>query len=94
MGNYWAYYLNALDLQHEESAERHLYHATSGAFGGRGPVLPGIEGRTTRDKRTGGLFLVIHKCDTTMNEKELQRLRVTAQEVVWENARQIIGPHV
>lgn len=32
----------------KESAERHLYQVTSGAFGGRGPTLPGIIGRTTK----------------------------------------------
>lgn len=78
----------------KESAERHLYQVTSGAFGGRGPTLPDIIGRTTRREHTGGLFLVNRKCDTIMNEKELAKLRVTAREAVWAKAHQIIGPYI
>ena len=78
----------------KESAERHLYLVTSGTFGGYGPKLPSIIGRTTRGKHAGGLFLVNYKCDSVMNEKELAKLRVTAQETVWEKAHQIIGPYI
>ncbi|KAF2110244.1 hypothetical protein BDV96DRAFT_668779 [Lophiotrema nucula] len=79
----------------KESAERHLYQVTSGTFGGkRGPILPGIVGRTTRGEQAGGLFLVNYKCDTVLNEKELAKLRVTAQEIVWRKAHQIISPYV
>ncbi|KAF1846533.1 uncharacterized protein K460DRAFT_314051 [Cucurbitaria berberidis CBS 394.84] len=78
----------------KESAERYLYQVTSGAFGGRGPTLPGIVGQTTRGEHTGGLFLVNRTCDAVMNEKELAKLRVTAQEAVWEKAHQVISPYV
>lgn len=78
----------------KESAERYLYQVTSGAFGGRGPTLPGITGRTTRGEHKGGLFLVNHKCDSVMNGKELGKLRIKAQDAVWEKAHQIIGPYV
>ena len=78
----------------KESAERYLYQATSGAFGGRGPTLPGVQGRTTRGEHTGGLFLVNQRCDTVMNEKELAKLRVSAQEAVWAKAHEVIGPYI
>ncbi|CAO2649322.1 Nn.00g067070.m01.CDS01 [Neocucurbitaria sp. VM-36] len=78
----------------KESAERYLYQVTSGTFGGKGPTLPGIVGRTTRGELTGGLFLVSKNCDTVMNEKELAKLRVTAREVVWTKAQDIIGPYI
>jgi len=87
--------LTLLAYSFKESAERYLYQVTSGTFGGRGPVLPGgIKGRTTRGEHTGGLFLVDHKCDAVMNEKELAKLRVTAQEAVWEKVHQILTPYV
>ncbi|KAH7361245.1 hypothetical protein BKA66DRAFT_573592 [Pyrenochaeta sp. MPI-SDFR-AT-0127] len=78
----------------DESAERHLYQATSGAFGGRGPTIPGIVGQTTRGEHVGGLFLVNQRCDTVMNEKELAKLRQTAQEAVWTKAHQIVNPYI
>ncbi|KAF2875856.1 hypothetical protein BDV95DRAFT_562768 [Massariosphaeria phaeospora] len=78
----------------KESAERYLYQVTSGAIGGKGPTLPGIVGRTTRGEPSGGLFLVSKKCDTVKNEKQLAKLRVTAQDAVWAKVRQIITPYV
>ncbi|KAF2831568.1 hypothetical protein CC86DRAFT_140909 [Ophiobolus disseminans] len=78
----------------EESAERYLYQVTSGAFGGQGPMLPGITGLTTRGEKTGGLFLVNQYCDTVMNARELAKLRVSAQSVVWEKVHEIIGPYI
>jgi len=86
--------LMLLAYSFKESAERHLYQVMSGTFGGRGPTLPGIIGRTTRGEHTGGLFLVNPKCDTVMNEKELANLRVTAREAVWAKTHQIIGPYI
>ncbi|KAJ4366861.1 hypothetical protein N0V83_007389 [Neocucurbitaria cava] len=78
----------------KESAERYLYQITSGTFGGKGPTLPGIAGRTTRGENTGGLFLVIKHCDAVMNEKKLAQLRVTAQHIVWEKVYNIISPYI
>lgn len=78
----------------KESAERYLYQITSGTFGGKGPTLPGVSGRTTRGENTGGLFLVSKHCDAVMNEKELAQLRVTAQYIVWEKVYNIISPYI
>jgi len=86
--------LMLLAYSFQESGERYLYQVTSGAFGGRGPALPGVTGRTTRGEHTGGLFLVSYKCDTVMNEKELAKLRVTAGEAVRAKVQQIIGPYI
>jgi hypothetical protein len=77
-----------------EAAERYLFQITSGAFGGKGPILEGAVGKTTRGKKKGGLFLVHHTCDTTVNEKRMERLRVSAQEKVWVKTQEIIGPCV
>jgi hypothetical protein len=78
----------------EESAQRHLYMVTSGALEGNGPVLDGIEGRTTRGKERGGMFLVNLKCDVVRNEKEMGKLRAKAGDVVWEKVQKIIGPYI
>jgi hypothetical protein len=77
----------------QESAERHVYQITGGAFGGTGPLVSGVEGTTTRGEKTGGLFLVSRKCDTVMNEKEMIKLRAKAQEAVWEKALDVTGPY-
>jgi hypothetical protein len=82
-------------MSFEESAERYLYQVTSGAFGGDGPKLDGIlMGRTTKGEEKGGLFLVSRKCDAVMNEKEMEKLRIKAQDAVWEKVHEIIGPYV
>lgn len=86
--------MRVVEYSFEEAAERHVFQCTSGVFGGRGPVLEGVVGRTTRGEEKGGLFLVNWKCDTVMNEWELGKLRTNAQEVVWEKVHEMIGPHV
>jgi len=86
--------LMLLAYSFEEAAERYLYQVTSGTFGGNGPRPPGITGRTTRGEETGGLFLINRYCDTVMNEKELAKLRVSAQERVCAKVQEIIGPYV
>ncbi|KAF2659741.1 hypothetical protein K491DRAFT_590380 [Lophiostoma macrostomum CBS 122681] len=87
--------LRLIAFSDEESAERYLYQITSGAFGGQGVRIEGAEsGQTTKGKVAGGLFLVGRYCDAVMNEKEMAKLRVTAQEKVWEKTYQIIGPSV
>jgi hypothetical protein len=78
----------------KESAERHIYQVTSGAFGGIGPKLPGIVGQTTRGGANGGLFLVNRKCDTVINEKEMTKLRLSGGEAVWAKVREVTGPYV
>lgn len=83
----WAY-------SFKESAERYVYQVTSGTYGGKGPTIPGIVGQTTRGEHKGGLFLVNHNCDTVMNEKELAKLRITAQEAVWVKAHEILGKYI
>ncbi|TDZ38620.1 Oxidoreductase andH [Colletotrichum spinosum] len=65
-----------------EAGERHVYNATSGTFGGRGPKggqgvkkgTAGVEGK--------GLFLLNHKCEASYNEKILGELRAEAQEKI------------
>ncbi|TEA13042.1 Oxidoreductase andH [Colletotrichum sidae] len=65
-----------------EAGERHVYNATSGTFGGRGPRgglgvkkgTAGVEGK--------GLFLLNHKCEASYNEKILGELRAEAQEKI------------
>lgn len=87
--------LRLFAISFRESAERYLFQVTSGAFGGPGPKIESIlVGRTTRGEETGGLFLVSRKCDTVMNEKEMAKLRVKAQDVVWEKVHEIIGQYV
>jgi hypothetical protein len=83
-----------LGISVKESAERHLYMATSGAFGGKGPTLPGIHGTTTRGTASGGLFLVNQNCDTVTNEKNLAELRVSAQGKVWCKTMEILRPYI
>jgi hypothetical protein len=51
-------------------------------------------GRTTKGEEKGGLFLVSRKCDAVMNEKEMEKLRIKAQDAVWEKVHEIIGPYV
>jgi hypothetical protein len=48
----------------------------------------------TRGKKKGGLFLVSRKCDVVMNENEMAKLTVKAQDAVWEKVHEIIGPYV
>jgi NAD(P)-dependent dehydrogenase (short-subunit alcohol dehydrogenase family) len=87
--------LRLLAFSGEESAERYLYQVTSAIYGGKGVEVKGFApGRTTKGKERGGLFLVSRYCDTVMNEKEMAKLRVTAQEKVWEKTHEIIGPTV
>jgi hypothetical protein len=78
----------------DESTQRHVYLATSGTFGGKGPRLPGTAGQTTKGEMTEGLFLANWKCDTVMNAKELAKLRANAQEIVWAKAYKIIGQYI
>lgn len=84
----------AMGYSLKESAERHLYMTTSGSFGGKGPLLLGVVGKTTKGKDAGGLFLVNQKCDTVLNEKHLAKLRETAQEAVWAKTLEIIRPYI
>ncbi|TDZ61704.1 Oxidoreductase andH [Colletotrichum trifolii] len=75
-----------------EAGERHVYNATSGTFGGRGPRggqgvkkgTAGVEGK--------GLFLLNHKCEASYNEKILGELRAEAQGRVWEKTMEILKP--
>ncbi|CAG5179230.1 uncharacterized protein ALTATR162_LOCUS9098 [Alternaria atra] len=80
----------------EEAAERYLYQITSAAFGGKGVPLGAdvVEGKNTKGERDGSLFLVHHTCETTLNEKKLKKLRVSAQDKVWVKTQEIIGPYV
>jgi NAD(P)-dependent dehydrogenase (short-subunit alcohol dehydrogenase family) len=80
----------------EEAAERYLYQTTSAAFGGKGvPMGAGvIEGKNTKGERDGGLFLVHHTCETTLNEKKLKKLRISAQDKVWVKTQEIVGPYI
>ncbi|KAG9189654.1 hypothetical protein G6011_06522 [Alternaria panax] len=80
----------------EEVAKRYLYQITSAAFGGKGiPLGAGVvEGKTTKGKREGSLFLVHHTCETTLNEKKLKKLRVSAQDKVWVKTQEIVGSYV
>jgi NAD(P)-dependent dehydrogenase (short-subunit alcohol dehydrogenase family) len=80
----------------EEAAERYLYQITSAAFGGKGVPLVAdvVEGKNTKGERDGSLFLVHHTCETTLNERKLKKLRVSAQDKVWVKTREIIGPYV
>lgn len=84
--------MRLLAFSDEESAERHLYIVTSGAFGGNGPLL-GVKGRTARGGEQGGLFSVNWKCDAVSNEKSMAKLREKAGEMVWEKVQVIIGPY-
>lgn len=78
----------------KESAERYLYLATSATFGGHGPALPGVVGTTTKGESSGSLFLSSWKCDTVTNEKQLAKLRVTAQDAVWSKTYEILSPYI
>lgn len=80
----------------EEAAERYLYQITSAAFGGKGiPLGTGvIAGKDTKGGREGSLFLVHHTCETTLNEENLKKLRVSAQDKVWIKTQEIVGPYV
>jgi hypothetical protein len=79
----------------EEAAERYVHQVTSAAFGGKGVLLRKgvVEGRNTKGEKVGGLFLVHHTCETTLNEKALRKLRVSAQDKVWAKAQEIVGPY-
>lgn len=87
-------FLRLVAISFEESAKRYVYQATSGAFGGNGPNVEEIVGRTTRGEEKGGLFLVNRTCDTVMNETELAKLRDSAAGKVEAKVREILGPYV
>jgi NAD(P)-dependent dehydrogenase (short-subunit alcohol dehydrogenase family) len=78
----------------QESAERHLYIATSGAFGGQGPVLPGVEGVNSHGTTRGGLYLVSAQCDAIRNEKKMIELRKVAKEKVIKKTEEILRPYM
>ena len=79
----------------KEAGERYLYIATSGAFGGSGPMPAGVgEGLTTRGAKSGGLFLVSRKCVATDNSKNMAELRAAAREKVWELTEKTIRPYL
>ncbi|CAI6336326.1 unnamed protein product [Periconia digitata] len=99
LGMYFATYvmdpiMMLVQFSLKESAERYLYVVTSGTFGGRGPKIAGVEGRTTRGRADGGLFLSGKNCDTVTNEVEIAKLRGSAQDAVWIKTQEIIGPYV
>lgn len=86
--------LRLIQFSFEEAAERYLYVVTGGAFGGKGPKLAGVEGRTTKGEAKGGMFLSSKTCDTVLNENELAKLRPIAQEAIWTKTRDTIGPYI
>jgi hypothetical protein len=87
--------LRIMTYREEEAGERYVYQITSAAFGRKGvPLRQGVaEGKNTTGQREGGLFLVHHTCETTLNEKALRKLRVSAQDKVWDKAQEIVGPY-
>ncbi|KAI4617306.1 hypothetical protein J4E80_005508 [Alternaria sp. BMP 0032] len=88
--------IRIMTYREEEAGERYLYQITSAAFGGKGvPLREGIEeGKNTVGQKDGGLFLIWHTCETTLNEKPLARLRASgAQDKVWAKTQEIVGPY-
>jgi len=88
--------IRLMTYREEEAGARYLYQITSAAFGGKGvPLREGIEeGKNTVGQKDGGLFLIWHTCETTLNEKPLARLRASgAQDKVWAKTQEIVGPH-
>ncbi|KAI4647082.1 uncharacterized protein J4E78_009057 [Alternaria triticimaculans] len=88
--------IRIMTYREEEAGERYVYQITSAAFGGKGvPLREGVaEGKNTVGQKDGGLFLIWHTCETTLNEKPLARLRASgAQDKVWAKTQEIVGPH-
>ncbi|OLN96560.1 Dehydrogenase/reductase SDR family member 13-like protein 1 [Colletotrichum chlorophyti] len=79
----------------KEAGERHLYVATSGRFGGKGPMVDGKGAESgARRKGGGGLFLVNNKCDVSYKEDVLRELRAEARGKVWDKTMEILGPYL
>jgi len=88
--------IRIMTYREEEAGERYVYQITSAAFGGKGvPLREGVvEGKNTVGQKDGGLFLIWHTCETTLNEKPLARLRASgAQDKVWAKTQEIVGPY-
>ncbi|KAG7121186.1 hypothetical protein VDGD_02653 [Verticillium dahliae] len=76
----------------DETGQRHLYLATSGDFGGRGPKIEGVHAESTSGRRGGGLYLLDHRCDAKFKKPAFEKLKDSAQERVWTRTMEILEP--
>lgn len=76
----------------QEAADRHLFIATTGKFGGEGPLGDGKKAQGTTGREGNGLFILNHKCDVSYSEKALKQLREKGQQEVWEETMKVLGP--
>lgn len=86
--------IGLLSFSDEEAAGRHLFLATSAAFGGRGVPWNGKPGVTTWENTEEGLFLVNYKSGCTPHAKVVRLLRENAQEKVWDHTQKVLQPYL
>lgn len=83
-----------MGVSHEDSAEKHLYQAASGVFGGDGPTVKGVEAVNTTGGTGSGLFLLNDKCDVAYNKDALEKLRPASQAAIWAKTEEILAPYL
>jgi NAD(P)-dependent dehydrogenase (short-subunit alcohol dehydrogenase family) len=86
--------IRLFSISDEDSGQRHLFQATSAAFGGHGVQWKGKPGINTLEKPTNGLFLVNYKCNCTPNPKVMGSLREKALEKVWGHTQEVLKPYL
>ena len=86
--------ISLLSFSDEESGQRHLFQATSAAFGGRGIPWKGKVGVNSLNKQANGLFLVNYKCNCTPNTRVVAVLREKAQGKIWDHTLEVLGPYL
>ncbi|KAH6689486.1 hypothetical protein F5X68DRAFT_260167 [Plectosphaerella plurivora] len=83
-----------MGVSHEDSAEKHLYQATTGTFGGDGPKVDGVKAANTAGSQGRGLYLLDDKCEVSYNAKTLDNLRAKSQAAVWAKTTEILKPYL
>jgi NAD(P)-dependent dehydrogenase (short-subunit alcohol dehydrogenase family) len=83
-----------LSFSDEESGQRHLFQATSAAFGGRGVPWKGKPGINSLGSSADGLFLVSYKCNCTANAKVMLFLREKAMSKIWDHTQEVLRPYL
>lgn len=82
-------------MSFDEAEARHLFVCTTGAFGGKGPLVEGVQaGENTAGSKTGGLYLVDDKDEVKYSKSKLATLRETAQDKVWAKTMEILQPYL
>ncbi|KAK0625964.1 hypothetical protein B0T14DRAFT_508832 [Immersiella caudata] len=81
-------------IRDEVAAQRYLFEATSGYFGGGGVEWKGKAGVNVKgEEGRNGLFLVNYKAGCTPNSKVMEALREKARDKVWEHTVRVLEPY-